>query len=71
MYSVTSTTPFAMLLMLMLHQTDESECCQKSIKIRAMGIRSTVNRIPVIAGIFVRPQPKKAPVAINSMHIKS
>jgi len=60
-----------MLLMLMLHQTDESACFQKLIRAIAIGILITVNIIPEIAGILVRPQPKKAPVAINSMHIKS
>ena len=36
-----------------------------------MGILITVSAIPVMAGILVRPHPKKAPVAINSIHIKS
>lgn len=63
--------PFAILLMLMLHQTDVRELLQRWINARAIGIRRTVSEIPVIAGIFVLPQPKKAPVAISSTHIKS
>ena len=63
--------PFAMLLMLMLHHTDESSSFQRRINAYAIGIRRSVSPIPVIAGILVRPQPKKAPVAINSKHINS
>ena len=62
--------PFAMLLMLMLHQTDDRELLQRCINTMAIGIRRIVSDIPVIAGIFVLPQPKKAPVAISSTHIK-
>lgn len=51
MYSNTKIVPFEMLLMLMLHQMDAREFFQKRIKIRAIGIRSTVSVIPVIAGI--------------------
>ena len=67
----TKIEPFAILLMLMLHHTEERELLHKWIKSKAMGILSTVSEIPVIAGIFVRPHPKKAPVAMSSKHINS
>jgi len=63
--------PFAILLILILHQTEESELLQKWMKANAIGIRIKVSDMPVMAGIFVRPQPKNAPVAMSSRQIKS
>ena len=63
--------PLAILLMLILHQTEERELLQKWIKSKAIGILRRVSEIPVMAGILVRPHPKNAPVAISSRHINS
>jgi hypothetical protein len=70
-YNVTSKVPLAMLLILILHQTDDRACFQNSIMSKAIGTRKTVRMIPEIAGTFVLPHPKNAPVAVFSRHMNN